>query len=700
MKRHDVASPLKLAAAALPGVEHALPPGTRVGGVVIDSVLSVGEFGIVYHAVDPMLRRALALKEYFVPALCVRDAEGLVSPRSEAEAAAFATGRQAFVEEARLLAHLDIPGLLPVTGLFEDRGTVFRLMPFAPGRTLASWRALYTDTMDEGGLRHLMTDLMAPLEALHAANLVHGYVLPEQVILAEGRPALLLGFGTVRRSLQGALDAAYTPVEQLPSGGHLPRGAWSDVYALAALARFAMSAQPVKPSSEPPTAHALRARAPMGHGLAHALERALSPSPGDRPQSMAALRQAMGQRTGPAGTGMVDVTLPGGEPFDATATRPWPAPSIGASLRASTLRSAVAEQSAYAATLRPTPRPAPAAAPAPAASAPAGEGATAFPLPGRPSLYEAPPPVAHAWEDKPSAAPAVPPLPPLAAPVSPPAPVVAVSAPEPAPAAAEHRPAEPGPDPAAAPVPQAPTSGQHAVGEPVLAADEAQHAEPAAGRPEPAFDLPPAPAAVRTDTEAAPAHDPIPQAMASAAAQGRMEPLLHAGPEAAQVPVGDAPAPSPAPAHAPAPAQTTQAPAPAMPTLQSIDWPTERPARAPTAPPADDEEPIDDAVRAAIAAAIGSLPPAPPRRAPGALPAGGSATADHGMPRIELPDLMLPPADPADEPPQRPTQRQRPAGLSLRARIVAALVGLLVLIAIGAVAWSAWKDATLNLGGG
>ena len=32
-------------------------------------------------------------------------------------------------------------------------------------------------------------------------------------------------------------------------------------------------------------------------------------------------------------------------------------------------------------------------------------------------------------------------------------------------------------------------------------------------------------------------------------------------------------------------------------------------------------------------------------------------------------------------------------------RIAAVVVAVLVLIAIGAVAWSAWKDATLNLGG-
>ena len=700
MKQPDVPKPLKLAAAAMPGLEYALPPGTRVGGVVIDSVLSVGEFGIVYHAVDPMLRRPVAVKEYFVPALCVRDAEGQVAPHSEAQAGAFATGRQAFVEEARLLAHLEIPGLLPVTGLFEDRGTVFRLMPFAPGRTLASWRAMYTDTLDEGGLRHLLSDLMVPLEALHAANLVHGYVLPEQVILAEGRPALLLGFGTVRRSLQGALDAAYTPMEQLPAGGHLPRGAWSDVYALAALARFAMSAQPVTASGEPPTAHALRARAPIGHALSHALERALSTLPGDRPQSMAALRQAMGLRhsSGP-GAGMVDVTLPGGEAFDATATRPWPVPSIGASLRAATARAPVAEPPAVAAPLRPTPRP----SPAPAALGDEGGLAAAFPLPGRPSLHEAPPPVAHAWEDKPPVAPAAPAAP-GDGPVTPPAPVA------PASAAAMAEPALPA---VAATAP--PTAAPAA--EPTLAANEALTAHLTAGPPEPAFDVPPA-AAAPAAADNAPAHDPIPEAMANAAAHGRVEPPLHAVPvvpvmqvvpsEQATQTTPTAPVMPVAPAEPamraepiePAAPASAATPAPAPPTLQPIELPPDRPARAPAAPTAEDEEPIDDAVRAAIAAAIGSLPPAPQRRAPGALPAGAASAPDHGLPRIELPDLMLPPADAPDEAQGRAAQRQRASGPSMRTRIIAALVGLLVLIAIAAVAWSAWKDATLNLGGG
>lgn len=709
MKRSDVATPLKLAGAPPPGNEHALPPGTRVGGVVIDSVLSVGEFGIVYHAVDPMLRRAVAVKEYFAPAFCQRDDGGQVSPRTPADAARFATGRQAFIEEARLLAHLDIAGLLPVSGLFEDHGTVFRLMPYAPGRTLAAWRAMYSDTMDEGGLRHLLADLMGPLEALHAANLVHGYVLPEQVILAEGRPALLLGFGTVRRSLQGAMEPAYTPVEQLPSGGHLPRGAWSDVYALAALARFAMSAQPVAVSADPPTAHALRARAPMGHALSHALERALAPVPGDRPQSIAALRQAMGLRpSGGLATGMVDVTLPGGEPFDATATRPWPQPSIGAVLRSSSLRSAVADQTASVLPARkPAPPPAPVQPPA----------AMPMPLPMRASTPEqaAEPqagPALRAWEDKPPTAP-VPARPgprpfeetlleaddaqahptPQVAPVQQAPQDVAQAAPE-----ARLPPMAEPPAPVATPATVPPAEAAHdtlppmpanAPAEPAL--EPGQPLAPAltAGPREPSFDAPGLPPLTADQPE----HDPIPQFMATAAAHELREPPMHAP---APVAAPDGPPISPtSPAETTAQPEPAARPAPAPLRMHAIELPAERPAPPrPAAHTTDEEEPIDDAVRAAIAAAIGSLPPAPPRRVPdGALATGPGAGA---APRIDLPDFSaLSVADPPDAPPTA----QPTAGGWTRGRLVAAVLGVLVLLVVlGALAWSAWKDATQTLG--
>lgn len=646
------ASPTAPAAPALPpGYENALGPGTRVGGHVIDSVLAVGEFGIVYHAVDPMLRRAVALKEFFAPAFCVRNEDGIVSPATPQDEKLFATGRQAFLEEARLLAHLEVPGLLPVTGLFEDRGTVYRVMPFAPGRTLASWRALYTDTMDEGALRHLLSDLMAPLEALHAANLVHGYVLPEQVMLAEGRPALLLGFGTVRRTLQAALDPAYTPIEQLPSGGHLPRGAWSDIYALAALGRFAMAPSPTRASQEPPTAHALRARAPIGHALAHALEGALSPQPGDRPQSVAAMRTAMGLRPSAAHSSSLDLTLPG-EHIDMTATRPWPRSSMPDIAR---LPRATPSPQAHA----PTPSSLPARA---GGAAPAHETVRAS-TPTR-AWADVPPetdfaPLSQQADiDLPSS-------PPAPAPATPPAPVPAPQ-PSPAPAAdAAHA------SPVQDPIPQfmafagspdfiEPRYGSAASSaatgwgtlSDIYAAEDGHRLEAAA----------PDDPVIAAETPAALPEPPTGHASVDEAAAALADPAPEPFPDA-----------TPPAAAAPEPIE----PAFAEPSAQRS--------------PGTGDEPIDDAVRAAIAAAIGSLPPAPPRR---------PVTAQDEPPptRIDFPPFEAPSAEEEADDPGEQHAPIRAGKRPSKAVLAAAIGGAVLLVLLAVLAWSAWKDATTTLG--
>lgn len=596
----------------------ALPPGSRVGGHVIDSVLAAGPFGIVYHAVDPMLRRAVALKEYFVEGVCVRDDEGRVVPRVADEQARFTAGRQAFVEEARLLAHLDLPGLLPVTGLFEDRGTVYRVMPHAPGRTLAGWRAQYTDTMDEGALRHLIADLMRPLEALHAANLVHGYVLPDQVILAEDRPALLLGFGTVRRTLQAPLDPAFTPIEQLPSGGHLPRGAWSDVYALAALVRFAMAPASPRGLQDPPTAHALRARAPIGPAFAQALERALSPQPGERPQTIAALREAMGPMHTPS-TVHLDVTLPT-DVIDPSATRPLTRASLAEAERLLG-RTPIVRQ---------TPPPPPWLA--------AASPASPVSVPGSLRLREEPEPV---------------------------------RAPRPAEAAEAAKAAEPAAGPLAPPEPLEPrfdlapvaaaSASASAMPSPVDIETEPPAEGPPLGLPE---------AAPRAD---APRLDPIPQLMA--AVTHEIEPLR------APLPPADIDAPA-------APG------APRIePTLAPADADVPAPPRTNVLAPADDDEAqIDDAVRAAIAAAIDGLPPAPPRPP---VPADGNAAS---IPRIELPPFGVPlpgaPAANADEGWHPPREAERP---TRRWMVMAA--ALLMLIVVAGIAWRAFVSAGPQVGG-
>ena len=312
----DEPRPPSSTAALAPGSarDPALPPGARVAGYTIDSVLARGEFAIVYRATDRLLRRHVALKEYFPQTFHERADDGRIVPRTPDDEVVTAAGRQAFIDEARLLAHLQIPGLLSVIGLVDANDTLYRVMPYAPGRTLADWRHAYSDAIEETALRRLLLDLLEPLEQLHAANLVHGYLLPEQVMVAEGRRALLLGFGTVRRALHGALDPTYAPIEQLPTGSHLPRGAWSDLYSLAALARFAAGLQPAEPGAA--RRRSSRGRSRIGPVLAATLQQALLAQPSLRPQTVAAFRAALARTAAEAPPPMAaadaQMPLPGG----------------------------------------------------------------------------------------------------------------------------------------------------------------------------------------------------------------------------------------------------------------------------------------------------------------------------------------------------------------------------------------------------
>lgn len=125
-----------------------------------------GSFGVVYKAFDPELQRWVALKT-------PHDARSLT--RRE---------RQSYREEARNLARLNHPGIVPIYDWeqTEDGGCFFVSM-YVPGRNLAQLLA-------EGRLplRQAVDLAAAVAEALHYAHrrgLVHRDVKPANILLAE-----------------------------------------------------------------------------------------------------------------------------------------------------------------------------------------------------------------------------------------------------------------------------------------------------------------------------------------------------------------------------------------------------------------------------------------------------------------------------------------------------------------------------------
>ena len=286
-----------------------LQPGTRVAEFEITGLIGQGGFGAVYQAWDHQLERVVAIKEYLPTSLSTRQADGAVVPLSERHRETFDLGMRSFINEARLLAQFDHPSLLKVYRFWQERGTTYMVMPFYRGDTMRQALAAMKGGVDEGWLLRIMDGVTQALAVLHSANCYHRDVAPDNIILLEGsgRP-VLLDFGAARRVITDKTQAitvilkpGYAPIEQYAELPDMSQGAWTDVYALAAVMHVAVCGRAPPPSvarllsdSYVPLAGNEVLRQRYSAQLLSAIDAGLGVRPESRPQSMAALRAALG----------------------------------------------------------------------------------------------------------------------------------------------------------------------------------------------------------------------------------------------------------------------------------------------------------------------------------------------------------------------------------------------------------------------
>ena len=241
--------------------------GTRLGELEIVRVLGASGFGVVYLATDHALALVVAIKEYLPATLAAHDALGQVRWRSAFDGDAFERGRLAFIDEARILARCEHPSLLRVHRVWAANGTVYRLMPHYAGQNLIAVRRSMHKPPNEASLRGLLDALLAALETLHDAGHLHGEVTPANILLLPDDRPLLLDFGAVRQAILGSDQPALAGAG--PSGpgpgAEAPtalRGPWSDLHALAAVARFCITGE--APTVAPATPQGLGRMLPAG----------------------------------------------------------------------------------------------------------------------------------------------------------------------------------------------------------------------------------------------------------------------------------------------------------------------------------------------------------------------------------------------------------------------------------------------------
>lgn len=283
----------------------ALPVGTRLGEFEIIGLIGIGGFGIVYLAQDHSLQRVVAIKEYMPASLASRSEGMTVSVRSARHVETFQAGLKSFVNEARLLAQFDHPSLVKVYRFWEANGTAYMVMPYYEAQTLKQVLKARGALPDEAWLRELLGHLLDALEILHNEHCYHRDIAPDNVLLLKNDRPLLLDFGAARRvigdmtqALTVILKPGFAPVEQYAELPHMKQGAWTDLYALAAVVYYSIIGQP-------PMASVGRmindGMVPLSQAAADkyspeflaAIDQALAIKPEDRPQTVAQFRQLL-----------------------------------------------------------------------------------------------------------------------------------------------------------------------------------------------------------------------------------------------------------------------------------------------------------------------------------------------------------------------------------------------------------------------
>jgi serine/threonine protein kinase len=272
-----------------------LAPGFRVAGYVLERLVGVGGMAAVYQARDERLGRVVALK------LLAGD-----------EAV-----RMRFVREARAVAAVDHPHIIPVYAAGEADGMQFIAMRFVAGDTLQG--VIRTNgALSPRRVAAFISPVASALDAAHAAGLVHRDVKPGNILVdaRRGGPehAYLTDFGIARAMLSaGTLTVAgqflgtpdYAPPEQVNGQ---PVDGRADQYALGCVAFEMLSGTvPFKRelpiavlyahlSTPPPLLTSIRGDLPPA--VDDVLARAMAKSPDDRYPSCAdfadALREALG----------------------------------------------------------------------------------------------------------------------------------------------------------------------------------------------------------------------------------------------------------------------------------------------------------------------------------------------------------------------------------------------------------------------
>ncbi|MCP4656576.1 MAG: protein kinase [bacterium] len=263
--------------------------GQQLGRYTIESPLGRGGMAEVYRAVDTKLERDVAVK--------------VILPDFAAEPHFL----ERFLLEARVVAKLDHPNILPIWDFGEHQGAPYLVMPCIPGGTLAN--RLHGESQPLEQVVVWLAQLAGALDTAHAAGVLHRDIKPSNVLVAQGERLVLADFGiarlcaeTTRLTRTGTVVG--TPVYMAPEVlAGKAAGEAADRYSLAVMVYEMLAGRPPFSGENVLSIMHQHASCPVppissrvGHlsrELDSVLERGLAKEPEERPQSCRELTDSL-----------------------------------------------------------------------------------------------------------------------------------------------------------------------------------------------------------------------------------------------------------------------------------------------------------------------------------------------------------------------------------------------------------------------
>lgn len=286
----------------------ALPLGAILNGrYLVGKVLGIGGFGITYLGFDLTLEIKVAIKEYLPSGLATRHSDHYTVQLTRKADEDYTYGMNRFLEEARVLARLqNTPNIVSVQNYFKENNTAYFVMEYIDGMSLKEFLDKAGGKIPLAQAKAILEPVMAALTEVHALNLLHRDISPDNIYITAKGESRLLDFGAARfalgdgKSVSIILKHGYAPEEQYSSRGN--QGPWTDVYAMGATLYRCLTGILPPDSLERINNDILKSPAELGIQLPErveqALRKALAVKTADRFPNMESFIDALNEKSG------------------------------------------------------------------------------------------------------------------------------------------------------------------------------------------------------------------------------------------------------------------------------------------------------------------------------------------------------------------------------------------------------------------